>query len=325
MKAFEWRQVALFICFGVGLSGCTNPQLDTVFYTVTNMGVNFDSRIPAAEIALSRREGVLQPEFEGGVHLPVIATSDSRPGLLEGRVTATFIGGAAAEIAARDKGETDESKLLERGPGIVCVTTVPVGNDGLKIPGAGATRPFIFGTSTNYGLFVGWDAPSPTITIPQTVRLGYARRELAIASVFAAGDCPAAIKSHFATGAIHAVAMPSFLATIDGGNRVGTPPTGIGTPQTTSIAVRQSFATGSAARLLANDPKLRNALRTSITAEARQNAAEASQTASEAERSAAVARQAAAEQQKLASQATSAAQDAEKRVAPQAQGTPRSR
>ena len=323
MKAFEWRQVALCICFGVGLSGCTNPQLDTVFYTVTNMGVNFDSRIPAAEISLSRREGVLQPEFEGGVHLPVIATSDSRPGLLEGRVTATFIGGAAAEIAARDKGETDESKLLERGPGIVCVTTVPVGNDGLKIPGAGATRPFIFGTSTNYGLFVGWDAPGTPI--PQTVRLGYTRRELAIASVFAAGDCPAAIKSHFATGAIHAVAMPSFLATIDGGNRVGTPPTGIGTPQTTSIAVRQSFATGSAARLLANDSKLRNALRTSITAEARQNAAEASQTASEAERNAAVARQAAAEQQKLASQATSAAQDAEKRVAPQAQGTPRSR
>ena len=316
MKALEWRQVALCICFGVGLSGCTNPPADTVFYTVTNMGVNFDSRIPAAEISLSRREGVLQPEFEGGVHLPVIATSDSRPGLLEGRVTATFIGGAAAEIAARDKGETDESKLLERGPGIVCVTTVPDGTNHIRIPGANETRPFIFGTSTNYGLFVGWDAPGTFI--PQTVRLGYTRRELAIASVFAAGDCPAAIKSHFAKDALKAVAMPSFLATIDGGNRVGT-------PQTTSIAVRQSFATGSAARLLANDPKLRNALRTSITAEARQNAAEASQTASEAERNAAVARQAAAEQQKLASQATSAAQDAEKRVAPQAQGTPRSR
>ena len=313
MKAIEWRRMALCVFLGVGLSGCTNPPLDTVFYTVTNMGVNFDSRIPAAEISLSRREGVLQPEFEGGVHLPVIATSDSRPGLLEGRVTATFIGGAAAEIAAREKGETDESKLLQRGPGIVCVTTVPVGNDGLKIPDAGATRPFIFGTSTNYGLFVGWDAPGTMI--PQTVRLGYTRRELAIASVFAAGDCPAAIKSHFATGAIHAVAMPSFLATIDGGNRVGT-------PQTTSIAVRQSFATGSAARLLANDSKLRNALRATITAEARQNAAEASKSASQSETVAALAGQAAAEQQKLAAQATSAAQEAERRAA---QGTNRSR
>ena len=309
MKAIEWRQMALCVFLGVGLSGCTNPPADTVFYTVTNMGVNFDSRIPAAEISLSRREGVLQPEFEGGVHLPVIATSDSRPGLLEGRVTATFIGGAAAEIAARDKGETDESKLLQRGPGIVCVTTVPNGTNSIRIPGAGETRPFIFGTSTNYGLFVGWDAPGTFM--PQTVRLGYTRRELAIASVFAAGDCPAAIKSHFATDAIKAVAMPSFLATIDGGNRVGT-------PQTTSIAVRQSFATGSAARLLANDSKLRNALRTSITAEARQNAADASKTASQSETGAALARQEAAEQQKLAAQTTSAAQEAERRAA---QGT----
>jgi hypothetical protein len=296
MKAFEWRQVALCICFGVGLSGCANPQLDTVFYTVTNMGVNFDSRIPAAEIALSRREGVLQPEFEGGVHLPVIATSESRPGLLEGRVTATFIGGAAAEIAARESKVTDETKLLERGPGIVCVTKLPDGTNGrLALPGPGATRPFIFGTSTNYGLFVGWDAPGTYI--PETVRLGYTRRELAIASVFAAGDCPDAIKSHFATGANQAVAMPSFLATIDGGNRVGT-------PQTTSIAVRQSFATGSAARLLANDPKLRTALRTSISAEARQNAADADTNVSKSEKTAALEKQAAAEQQRLAAQGT---------------------
>ena len=316
MKAFEWRQTALCVFLGVGLSGCNKAPLDTVFYTVTNIGVNFDTRPPTAEIALSRREGVLQPELEGGVHLPVIATMDSRPGLLEGRVTATFIGGAAAEIAARENKQTDESKLLERGPGIVCITKLPDGTNGLVLPGPGATRPFIFGTSTNYGLFVGWDSVSAPI--PDTVRLGYTRKELAIASVFAAGDCPEAVKTHFQTGATHAVAMPSFLATINGGNRVGT-------PQNTAISVRQSFATGSAARFLANDNALRTALRTSFSAEARQGAAEASQTASEAERNAALARQAAAEQQKLASQATSAAQDAEKGAATQAQGTPRSR
>ena len=323
MKVFDWRQVALCVFFGVGLSGCNKAPLDTVFYTVTNMGVNFDTRPPTAEISLSRREGVLQPEFEGGVHLPVIATSDSRPGMLEGRVTATFIGGAAAEIAARENKVTPEDKLLERGPGIVCVIKLPDGTDGLKLPGAGATRPFIFGTSTNYGLVVGWDAVSSGV--PDTLRLGYTRKELAIASVFAAGDCPEAIRSHFATGATNAVAMPSFLATIDGGNRVGA-------PAETRISVRQSFATGSAARLLANDAALRTALRASISAEARQNAAEATrsaaeagQSASEAEKNAALARQAAAEQHKLAAQTAIAAQEAERRAATPAQGIPRGR
>lgn len=312
MKAFGWRQVALGICFTVGLSGCGRMPLDTVFYTVTNMGVNFDTRPPTAEISLSRQEGILQPELEGGVHLPVIATSESRPGLLEGRVTATFIGGAAAEIAARKNGATNEASLLERGPGIVCVEKLPDGSDGLQLPGPGATRPFIFGTSTNYGLFVGWNGVGSAM--PETLRLGYTRKELAIASIFAAGDCPAEIKHRFGSNAIKAVAMPSFLATIDGGNRVGT-------PQNTNISVRQSFATGSAARLLADDANLRGALRTGISAEARQTAAEATRglaeaslKAANAEKDAAVASRAAAEQQRLATQAISAARDAERRL-----------
>jgi hypothetical protein len=279
MKAIEWRRMALCVFLGVGLSGCNKAPLDTVFYTVSNMGVNFDTRPPTAEIALSRREGVIQPEFEGGVHLPVIATSNSSPGIFAGRVAATFIGGAAAEIAARESKVTDETKLLERGPGIVCVTKLPDGTDGrLALPGPGATRPFIFGTSTNYGLFVGWD--SVGAGIPDTVRIGYTRKELAIASVFAAGDCPAAIKSHFQTGATEAVAMPSFLATINGGHSATT-------PQGTELSVRQSFATGSAARLLANDAALRTALRQSISAEARQNAAEADNAAQAARKAAA--------------------------------------
>lgn len=299
MNACKWQKAVVFALFCISLSGCKDPNLDTVFYTVTNLGVNFDTRPPTAEIALSRREGVIQPEFAGGVHLPVIATMDSRPGLLDGRMTATFLGGAAAEIAARQEPEKNEDAVLKRGPGIVCVRVLPDGKDGLALPGDGATRPFIFGTSTNYGLFVGWD--SLIAGLPDSVRLGYTRKELAIASVFAAGDCPANIQNHFPAGAAHAIAMPSFMATIDGGNRVGT-------PQNTAVSVRQSFATGSASRLLANNEDLQRALRNGFAAEARQTAAVAGQTA-------AVAVQTAAEAEKAAETARNEVEAARKEAA----------
>ena len=89
------------------LCGC-NRGSDTVFFTVTNAGLNFESTPPTAEIAVSRREGVIQPEFEGGIHLPVLATMSSRLGIDGERVAATFIGGAAAEIAASKDEVTNE-------------------------------------------------------------------------------------------------------------------------------------------------------------------------------------------------------------------------
>ena len=287
-----------FALTALALGGC-NRASDTVFFTVTNAGLNFETTPPTVEIAVSRREGVIQPEFEGGLHLPVVATMINSLGVGGGSVAATFIGGAAAEIAASEKKVEDERDLRSRNLGVICVSKTPsqFGSDNL-MPGAGDTRPFIFGTSTTIGLTVGWSGM--TASAPDSLRFGYNRKELAIASAFMADGCPEDIKSYFPEGMEKSISMPSFIATIDGGFSAAQP-TG------TRLNVNQTFATGSAARLIANDPGVRTAVRNGIAA------ATALSTANTA-RQAATAREAAANADLKALEAEAKARDAANRL-----------
>ena len=287
-----------FALAALGLGGC-NRASDTVFFTVTNAGLNFETTPPTVEVAISRREGVIQPEFEGGLHLPVVATMINRLGIGGGSVGATFIGGAAAEIAASEKKVEDESDLKSRNLGVICVSEIPTQFlSPNPMPGAGETRPFIFGTSTTFGLTVGWSGM--TASAPDSLRFGYNRKELAIASAFMAEGCPQDIKQFFPANAKKSISMPSFIATIDGGF-------GSTLATNTRLDVNQTFATGAAARLIANDPGVRTAVRNGIAA------ATALSTANTA-RQAATAREAAANADFKALEAEAKARDAANRL-----------
>ena len=126
-----------------------------------------------------------------------------------------------------------------------------------------------------------------TASLPDAFRFGYTRKELAIASAFMADGCPEDIKPHFANGADKAIAMPSFIATINGG-------AGATQPTATNLTVNQTFATGSAARLIANDNDVRKSVRSGIAAATTLSTATTAREAATASQAAAAAREAAA-------------------------------
>jgi hypothetical protein len=77
-----------------------------LFFTKTNAGVDVDPEPPTGEITIARREGVIEPTFEGGQTLPVMASfTSSQNGasrLIGGGVAMTFSTGAAAVVMSRE-------------------------------------------------------------------------------------------------------------------------------------------------------------------------------------------------------------------------------
>jgi hypothetical protein len=90
-------------------AGCVT-QHNVLFMTKSNVGVDVDTTPPTAEIAISRRELVIAPTFEGGRQPPVLATFRSDNGQSAASTFAvggssTFVGGDAAVWLARMEGE----------------------------------------------------------------------------------------------------------------------------------------------------------------------------------------------------------------------------
>ena len=61
------------------LSGCAVGYNSTLFYTQSNIGLDAETKPPTAEISIARREGVIEPGFEGGQTPPVIAGFKATP------------------------------------------------------------------------------------------------------------------------------------------------------------------------------------------------------------------------------------------------------
>ncbi|MGH7231215.1 MAG: hypothetical protein ACREJU_07635, partial [Nitrospiraceae bacterium] len=217
--------------------------------TKSNIGIDVDSKPPTAEISIARKEVVIAPTFAGG-QTPTVAASfrSNWKGLLGlfADVSGTFSGGDAAATMARWAGDPGEKDPRDIQSSTVCLNEKPVKDafgKSFDMPGPQDVRPFIFGTDTSFGLKVAWSGL--TAQVPDTVRLGYNRKEMAWAPVF--------VEQESCQGGTFKADMPSFLATIDNNVEVGTMEKGGGEHI-------QYFATGLAAKYLTLKPEIRQTM-----------------------------------------------------------------
>lgn len=234
------------IVLTVILTGCAIGFDHTLFVTKSNIGVDFDTKPPTAEISIARRELVIAPTFEGGQTPPVVGGFRTGNRLLFGMdVSSVFAGGDAA-FALTDKGlNADHDARL-------CLNAPPVGRPHLgplsfgtyPLPEKGEIRPFIFGTDTTFGIKVAWSGM--TAQFPDSLKIGFNRKELALAPVFGS-------ESTNEPHCQYSVEMPAFLATIDVASNTAS-------LRSFGIDYLQSFSTGAAAVKLAQNPYVRNLL-----------------------------------------------------------------
>ncbi len=244
----------------LALGGCAIGYNTALFTTKSNVGVDIDNTPATAEISVARREGVISPTFEGGQTPPVIASfrfeGEGLP-LFKG-VSSTFAGGDSAVILGNlytgpnpsnpDLGSDGYTSTLT----LTEAPTKTVFGRTLRLRGKGTMQPFLFGTDTMFGLKIGWSGQ--TAQYPDTVKLGYNRKELAVAPVFSE---PAK------TGPGVDVEMPSFFASSE-------TDLNLVTRSGSTIGRQQYFATGKAANYLVLQQAVRRPLAARIDAEAAQ-------------------------------------------------------
>lgn len=243
------------------LGGCATGYNSTLFMTKSNIGLDIDSKPPTAEISIARREGVIAPGFEGGQTPPVLSSFRTRSNPFSRfffGVQSTFAGGDAAAALAEGPGGPE----VKRGPSI-CLSQKPdpktfLGVD-VSIPEKGEFEPFFFGTDTTLGLKVAWSGT--TGQFPDTLRLGFSRKEFAWAPVFGTDATGCTVPGTDQTDGTYEVSMPPFLAVLDNDVQVGT-------PADTGVKWLQYFATGTAATTLANNNAIRAVMLERIDPEA---------------------------------------------------------
>lgn len=247
------RNVVVVAALALSLHGCAVGYNSVLFAMRSNVGIDLDSTPPTAEIAVSRQEGVIEPVFEGGQTLPVMASFSAKSGPINNffwGVGSTFATGQAAQTMAwlYDR-KTPEP---ETKPDLCPVTLskepeakLPFGHKAAYV-GPGDVKPVVFGTDTNLGLKISWTGE--TAQYPSAVNLGFKRKEFAIAPISltektSSGDCGSDR---------YQVTMPSLLATLDTDVAV------VG--QGANLSYLQYFATGDAADRLAREHGVRVAI-----------------------------------------------------------------
>lgn len=250
------------LCFGtlIFLTGCVGYNT-TLFMTKSNAGLDFDAKPPTMELNISRKEGVVEPTFEGGKTPPVLASFGSKSGGFSKfffGVDQTFAGGDAAVTMAKlydDANKvpdgTNSDHIFDSG---LPLSKIPEANKPnaswlskwfLRLPEPGETRPFFFGTDTQLGVKVGWNGVGGAY--PDNLKIGFSRKEISVAPVtFTPRE----------TGAngverANVVRIPSFLATVASDVKVG---------DQVELSWMQYFATGDSARFLARQYGVRKAM-----------------------------------------------------------------
>lgn len=235
------------------LSGCAIGYDTALFMTKSNFGLDVDSKPPTAEISIARREGVLEPAFDGET-LPVAGGFSSKGSPLSNYlfgVSSIFAGGDAANIVTN---LDDESGLEDEKSDRLCLAEKPKGRllfwtfDSLA-PRPNEVQPLAFGTDTTLGIKLAWSGL--TAQFPDTIRVGFQRKELAISPVSGrqlkeGEQCENTLKRK----GNYEVWMPSFLAWINTDANVGK-------TMDTKVGYAQGFATGKAADHWANIPTIK--------------------------------------------------------------------
>lgn len=244
-------KIAYILAISTTLEGCAVGYNTTLFMTKSNIGIDVDTKPPTAEVSIARREGVFAPSFEGGLTPSVYARfgTTSNTTLIESisrffwGISSVFAGGNAAFYASIPV--NDGNGGISISPNKLCLSHKPTGHPSflgiplspeISLSEPGEIRPFTFGTDTSLGLKVAWSGI--TGTIPDTLRLGFNRKEIAVAPIFGR-DMPAAPGN-----CVYQVDMPSFFAAIKISGDVGF----FGLPKN---EYNQVFATGDAAENIA--------------------------------------------------------------------------
>lgn len=201
-----------------GVSGCANV---VTFVTSSSIGIDADSTTQAASIAYDRTDGYLAPRYPNGSVPPVVSSLNSSLAIFEPQISQVYATGKAAlTLSAANAGQVAR-----------CVT-----NDGdFQVDNkdsAQNTRVMFFGTSTTFGLKLGFSSAGAT-----SLSLGYKRKEASI--------IPMGTKTE---GGKTTDAYPSVIASI---NLRVTPSSGM---TTATLPLSEFFATGAAADCLATLP-----------------------------------------------------------------------
>lgn len=253
-------------------TGCVTGYNSILMATKTNVGVDIETQPPSAEVSIARKEGTIQPVFEGGQTVPALASirhgsTTTANGLVLGSGQA-FTGGEAAFVMSSlfdsptASDETTNELAQEYNEKKVHLTKTPeLPHHSLSFVEPGQVKPMAFATDTALGLKVV--ASSQTAATPASIKFGFNRKE----AVFA----PIGIKDNCAD-------MPSVLATVDYGARVsptikkeaedaaaksadgGAAPSVPSIDPNTKVTQLQFFAVGSAATNLAQQQAVRNAM-----------------------------------------------------------------
>lgn len=240
-KGILTTSFAIFI-----LSGCVGID-STAFYTKSNVGLEVTSTPPTVALDISRNEGVITPQFEGGKTLPALASfKTGSDGLFSGDISSTFATGKAAITMARlynsaIEGEPFKSKLELNGAPHKSKT------DNSNPLQTNEIRPVFFATKTSLGLNLSWSAM--TASVPDSFTLGFNRKELAILPISYSNDSEK-----------HYVDQTSLLATLDFVyDNLNVPP-GSSESNKSKRKYLQYFATGDSASYLATHPEVRIAM-----------------------------------------------------------------
>ncbi|WHZ25424.1 MAG: hypothetical protein OJF51_000219 [Nitrospira sp.] len=255
----RWVRALGLLPLATMVTACSALEEHVLFMTKSNVGIDVDSKPPTAEISIARREAVLEPTFEGGKTPAVLASFRSAGTGIFGmfyNISATFAGGdAATTMTALYGDETAGPVKIESSS--LCLSNQPKSKSAFRadkelgLGSSGEYRPFIFGTDTAFGLKAAWSGL--TGYVPDTVRLGYNRKELAWAPIFVTNEPCAEDPRKPEITKPYKADVSSFLATIDHEGRMSS-------PDKSGFDHLQYFATGKAATNLSLRKEVRLAM-----------------------------------------------------------------
>ena len=199
--------VRLALLLPLALGGCAQLGYG-VFATSTNIGIDADATAGKVVLGYDRTEGFIGPAYpQAGTAPSVVGFIDSNQNVFDPKVRQLYATGDAAELVTQ--------RLTPPDP--------------VPLDSTGSSKTMVFGTTTSIALRVGFGPAAP---LPDSISLGYKRREASVIPVLEAAP---GVPARYAP----------TLASIDMGTT-----TSKGLPSTT-LGVRQFFATGNAARNLA--------------------------------------------------------------------------
>ena len=228
-------------------AGCGVGHNQILFVTKTNASIELDTTPPTATVGIGRIEGEFSPQFEDSKKIPTLASFKfENDDIFAPYLGSTFaVGDAALAMATLYDKPTPSENLLDHYNSAIELTQ----NPNVELLEPGEVRPVFFGTHTSFGLTLGWSGLSAQY--PDTARLGYVRKELALVPI-----------SYVEKGEKHRVSAASLLATVDSNVKLkpANGEQGIKDSRGVDLDYLQYFATGKAATLMAMQQDVRKAM-----------------------------------------------------------------